>query len=112
MPSSRESSETSKAADCAADFCLKLLSIERGHLRYPACTPLRLRYGKWAQGVDVPSPLTTGEAYGTIGGSAIKTTPSQAAAEGSLRRFRWHWAAATGFAVLFVVCAVWSFWLG
>ena len=29
-----------------------------------------------------------------------------------MRRFRWHWAAATGFAMLFVLCAIWGFWLG
>jgi hypothetical protein len=37
---------------------------------------------------------------------------SKAAAEGSLPRFRWQWAAASGFAILVVLCAIWGFWLG
>ena len=38
--------------------------------------------------------------------------PSGAVAEGSAPRFRWHRAAATGFAILFVLCAIWGWWLG
>jgi hypothetical protein len=33
-------------------------------------------------------------------------------AAGSLPRFRWQWAAASGFAILVVLCAIWGIWLG
>src|SRR5205814_7230621 len=54
-----------------------------------------------------------GDAYGMMCGGAISNMPLKAATEEPVsRQFRWHRAAAIGFATLFVLSAVWGYWLG